>query len=224
MGNTVTKRGTADKIWRIFDELDKAPCVKDAKQVSQEIHESIYLWRDDLYTFAWHWRFEIHQFSIGYNTDYDVAETPLDVINVAREVLRKGMSYLNIESEIAEIKHALLQLDRLETATIEAMKGATNEELLTSLAKVTALCENLESNQAELKQSLKDQGLALKKIDADLANKADRRSIPEYSLELSRIENKLNGLAESVQVMKVAVDILKPKPEEMHKKHSIFKY
>ena len=180
------------KIARVLTELDRTDSIKKSER-SVPFEERVDLCFYDKYNYTikkWRELFFSGALNIisgvwdliKETAEYRAADTSLEVINLAREIIRSGKKLLGVKDDNDDIINALRKLDELERVYNEMDKSLTNTQLISKLDAIIAAQETLQKNQDDLAKKLAE-------LKSELGNKPDNLKV-----EVKRIADNVDAL------------------------------
>lgn len=207
--NQYQKSDLFDKLHRVFIELDKTEFVKtSAASVPLDKREKLGFY------FKYGNNPSEYFFSCAWNhsggTEYRAADTSLELINLARELIRTGKDLLGVKEDNDDTLKAMRKFDDLEKVYNEMEKSLSNTQLI---AKLDEIISTIKQNQDASAKSLAE-------LKTKLDKKPDKSELrfPDNGLDIFSLKNRVNELKDEVTKMAANVTALKARADAEDKK------
>lgn len=209
--NHSQKSDLYNKIDRVLIELDKSDFVKKAAEtVPLEKREKL----------CFYYKYDKNASELFFSCAwgrrdaeaYRAANTSLEVINLARELINPGKDLLGVKDDNEDIIKARRKLDELEMVYNEMDKSLSNTQLVEKLDAIIAAQKTLQQNQD-----------AFAKILAEVESKLDRKpdkselSVPDNRHDIFFIKNRVNELQDEVKIIANNINALKARADKEDK-------
>lgn len=193
-----------EKINRILLELDHAEFAKNAmtRVPRDRLEESGFFYsgynpkQPKFFALAW-----------GFDEpNRRNALTVHELLNIARETIRRGKDLLGIKEDNYEISHALRQLDQLDKVYNEFQKDLANDEMIAKLGEINVAVKTIAERQAALASSQRE-------LRVEIDKKANKSDIPDIGFMLAHIDNSLEGMKKTIIEVKDRaehIDVTRP--------------